>query len=510
MSRVLMIGMDAAEAGLIERWTDDGTLPNLAGLRQRGAYGRLSTSARWLVGSPWPTFYTGTGPETHGLYHYLMWDPERMESVRPRRADFPSPPFWRRLEPTGRRVVAVDVPFVFPPEPFHGVELSGWATHDRLGPPSTHPTELLSDIERRYGPPPLDDEVHRPLPVERLLDVRDELVGATGAASGVAEHLARRERWDLLLTGYSATHRGGHKLWIDPASPPPDDAGGRELRTALRDVYVAIDSGIGRLVEAAGPDTTILVFALHGMGPNTCHTQILGEMARRILAGEEGGEAAPSRKMSALQALRGMVPLSVRNEVKRRLPVSLQDRLTSFWRTGALDWSTTRAFCPVADLQGYVRINLRGREAEGIVEPGAEYDELCRDIAEGLGTFVDTDTGEPLVREIARVDRIFPAGPRRDRLPDLLVDWTPTSVLTRREVRSPRFGTIAWPDPGRPPDGRTGNHRTEGFLLAAGEGFRPGDRVQGDILDLAPTVLALLGLQPFPEMTGRSLVGHGS
>lgn len=504
-----MIGMDAAEASLIEEWTDDGTLPNLAGLRERGAYGRLSTSARWLVGSPWPTFYTGTGPEVHGLYHYLMWSPEKMEAVRPGRADFPSPPFWRRLGSTGRRVVAVDVPFVFPPEPFEGVELNGWATHDRLGPPSTHPADLLDEIGRELGPPPLEEEVHRPLPVDRLLAIRDELVGATDAVTGVAERLARREAWDLLLAGYSATHRGGHKLWVDPVAPPPDDADGRELRTALRDVYVAIDRGVGRLVEAAGPGTAVLVFALHGMGPNSCHTQILGEMVRRILAGDEGTGAAPSRGMSVLQALRAMVPLSVRNEVKRRLPVSLQDRLTSFWRTGAMDWSKTRAFCPVADLQGYVRINLRGREAHGIVEPGAEYDELCREIADGLGSFVDADTGEPLVRSVARADRIFPEGPRRDRLPDLLVDWMPVSVLTRREVRSPRFGTIAWPDPGRPPDGRTGNHRTEGFLVAAGAGFGPGDGLEGDILDLAPTALGLLGLPPFPELQGRSLADGG-
>jgi predicted AlkP superfamily phosphohydrolase/phosphomutase len=502
--RVLMIGIDAAEPRLIEAWTEDGTLPNLASLRGRGAYGRLASSARWLVGSPWPTFYTGTGPEAHGLYHYLMWDPDRMEAVRPGREDFPSPPFWRRLGPD-RRVVAVDVPFVFPPEPFDGVELNGWATHDRLGPPSTHPAELLGAIERKFGPPPLKDEVHRPFSVARLLEVRDELVHATEAVTGVAEELARRESWDLFLAAYSATHRGGHKLWIDPVSPPPDDAAGSELRSALRDIYVTIDRGVGRLVEAAGPDTTVLVFALHGMGPNTCHTQILGEMVRRILAPAEEGGPTPVRTMGVLKRLREMVPLAVRNEVKRRLPVALQDRLTSFWRTGGLDWSTTRAFCPVADLQGYVRINLAGREAEGIVEPGAEYDALCAEIVEGLQSFVDADTGEPIVRAVRRSDQLFPDGPCRDGLPDLLVDWTPTSVLTRREVRSARFGTIAWPDPGSPPDGRSGNHRTEGWLIGAGPGFEPGRSIDGDIRDLAPTALDRLGLAAFPEMQGRSL-----
>jgi predicted AlkP superfamily phosphohydrolase/phosphomutase len=232
-------------------------------------------------------------------------------------------------------------------------------------------------------------------------------------------------------------------------------------------------------------------------------------MVRRILAGEREAGGEPSRTMGLLQRARALVPLAVRNEVKRRLPVVLQDRLTSFWRTGGLDWTTTRAFCPVADLQGYVRINLRGREAEGIVAPGAEYDALCAEISGGLRGFVDADTGEPLVRAVERADQLFPEGPRRDGLPDLLVDWTPTSVLTRRAVTSPRFGTIEWPDPGKPPDGRSGNHRTEGWLLAAGRGFAAGGALAGDIVDLAPTALALLGLESFPEMRGRTLAGAG-
>ncbi len=59
-NRVLMIALDAGEPALIERWTEDGTLPNLAGLRARGGYGRLKSSGFWLAGSIWPTFHTGT------------------------------------------------------------------------------------------------------------------------------------------------------------------------------------------------------------------------------------------------------------------------------------------------------------------------------------------------------------------------------------------------------------------------------------------------------------------
>ena len=64
--RVLMIGLDSAEPILIERWIADDTLPTLRRLRARGSYRRLASSAAWLAGSPWPTFYTGHHPPSTG------------------------------------------------------------------------------------------------------------------------------------------------------------------------------------------------------------------------------------------------------------------------------------------------------------------------------------------------------------------------------------------------------------------------------------------------------------
>ena len=120
-----MIGLDAAEITLVERWMEEGLLPNLRSLRKQGAFGRLKSTADWLVGSPWPSFYTGTPPAEHGMYHYLIWRPEHMVTERPSPDWLPLRPFWRGLGDVGRRVVAVDVPIVYAPEPFDGVELSG-------------------------------------------------------------------------------------------------------------------------------------------------------------------------------------------------------------------------------------------------------------------------------------------------------------------------------------------------------------------------------------------------
>jgi hypothetical protein len=129
--------------------------------------------------------------------------------------------------------------------------------------------------------------------------------------------------------------------------------------------------------------------------------------------------------------------------------------------------------------------------------PGAKPSACGARIAEGVRSFCDADTGEPLVADVVRGKDVFPAGGRRDLLPDLVVLWADRPAFRHRAIRSDGLGTIRWPTPGRNPDGRAGSHRGEGFLLAAGAGVDANaDAGSADIRDLAPTVCALLGVPP--------------
>jgi len=178
-----------------------------------------------------------------------------------------------------------------------------------------------------------------------------------------------------------------------------------------------------------------------------------------------------------------------------------------FSRVGDLDMATTRAFPVIADLQAYIRINVKGREARGIVEPGEEYDRLCDEISAGFESFRDADDGEPVVESVARADRLYPGATRLDELPDLIVKWSSKPAREHRALISERYGSIAWPTPGRHPEGRSGNHRPHGFVVARGAGIPRGGSIEGaDIVDLAPTIGRLLGLPARPEWTGKILL----
>jgi predicted AlkP superfamily phosphohydrolase/phosphomutase len=170
------------------------------------------------------------------------------------------------------------------------------------------------------------------------------------------------------------------------------------------------------------------------------------------------------------------------------------------------DWTTTRAFPIPMDHAGYIRINVRGREPQGIVSPGQEYDAICAELAAGFMSFHDLKTGSPIVRCVYRQHELAPAeAPARDRLPDLVIEWNGVSPIDSPGITSNRYGELRWAPAGRIPSGRAGNHRAHGWFVAAGNGVKQGQVDGHNILDLVPTVCAWLGTDLGDRLQGRSM-----
>jgi predicted AlkP superfamily phosphohydrolase/phosphomutase len=493
-----MVGLDAADPVLVEGWTEDGTLPNLAALRRSGTYGRLASSARYLAGSPWPTFYTGQPPSHHGIYHEYQWRHEAMAYARPSPEWLTATPFWRTL-PADLRVVAYDVPMTLGCADGRGLEISGWASHDSLAPPASHPGDLLTEVRRRFGEWPISPEPFGRQSLAELLWLRQHLLDNVGRSCEVALWLLQRP-FDFAIVVFSALHRGGHRLW-DRSSivGPVPEAEGAVFDGSLRELYIACDQALGRLLEALPEGTTVIVFSLHGMMANSARIDLLDAMLARVLG---SADEASTQRRGLARRVGEALPLGLRRRLTGAVPAALRDRAMTLWTTGGIDWARTEAFALRADLQGYVRINLQGREARGVAPPAA-YEDLCEQIADGLASFADPATGAPLVAEVRRAKEVFGDGPAQDRLPDLVVCWQDSPAAAREAVVSRRFGRIERATPGRIPNSRSGNHRAEGFVIASGAAVPPGSRIgAADILDLAPTALDLLGAGRCTAMPG--------
>jgi predicted AlkP superfamily phosphohydrolase/phosphomutase len=261
-----------------------------------------------------------------------------------------------------------------------------------------------------------------------------------------------RETYDLAWLTFSAAHLAGHQFWdLSQLAEEPDDRTRELLADALEAVYAAVDEAFARVLAALPDDADVIVTSAVGMDVNTSRADLLPEMLEAVLSGgpitRGNGHHA-----GAIWRLRAAIPPGARGAIAQALPDRAALELTSRLELRGIDWSQTVAFAHPADNQGYVRLNLRGRERDGIVDPG-EADELMARIASGLQTFRDPD-GTPAVASVDRVAEHHP-GDRLDQLPDLVVQWSPRAATTLPGVESAQFGAVVRHGSG---SGRSGNH----------------------------------------------------
>jgi predicted AlkP superfamily phosphohydrolase/phosphomutase len=504
-----ILQFDAASASLLSRLFERGALPVLAGLRERGVWHELDAPATQFAAGAQHTLYSGVALADHGLFYPFQWSPaeQRVRYMH----DLPGPaPIWERLGRTGTRTLAVDPYESRPPtEAPTGTLVCGWQLHDRVVLRRwSSPEPAYDALQRVFGPPQPVDEVFGQHTVGEMLALRRRLLGAPARVADAATLLLGQEPFDLAWLTFCAAHVAGHQFWdlsqLDGAEL--DDAARRVLGTALDDVYAAVDLAIGRIVAALPEGADVMVVSPVGMDVNTSRADMLPEMLAAVLGPSRAApgdvERTEASARSSIWWLRAAVPSGVRARVANALPERLALDLTARLELRGLDWKSTKAFAHPAENQGYVRINLVGRERDGIVTP-AEAGPLLDEIARGLLTFRDLD-GTPAVASVERVADLFGSGTHADLLPDLIVRWTDSPATHVRGVRSDRYGTVMRRGVG---SGRSGNH-TEGdaWALVVPGGSRPVALDRPPRLeDVAATAVALSG-ESTAGMVGQPLL----
>lgn len=498
---ICVLQFDAASVSVVERLLAEGRLPNLAALTAAGRRHELDTPAVDFAAGAFYSLYSGVELGDHGIFYPFQWS---APDQRARYATaFEAPPaVWERLARSGLRTLAIDPYESRPPADANGVFVCGWGFADRVVLPRwSRPGEAGREYARRFGRGPSATEIFGRPRVADLLALREKLLAAPGRIAQLAEELLARERFDLAWLTFSAAHLAGHQFW-DLSQVDQRALDSREatlLAAALDDVYVAVDEAFGRIAAALPAGSDVIVTSAVGMDVNTSRADLLPEMLAAVLSGGplESGSAG------AIWKLRAAMPSRLRAAVADALPDRLALELTARLELRGIDWFATRAFAHPADNQGYVRLNLSGREREGIVKP-EEADELLGAISSGLSSFRDPD-GAAAVASVVRTDRLY-AGARSDRLPDLAVRWSSRPATTLTELRSPKYGTVRRHGSG---SGRSGNH-TPGdawALVVPGTSAHAEPTRAPRLVDVAATVAEVTGADA-GGLPGESLLSR--
>lgn len=506
--RVLLIGLDSADAELIEQWMAQGVMPGFSALRQQGSWGRLGTTAEIMHVSAWPTMYTGTTPGHHGLYHAYQITGGAQEIHRARPETCGRPPFWKYLDDAGRKCIIFDAFMNYRLEGFKGVQILDYGTWTWFGEQGSSPRNMLGDIQRRFGPYPAPEHSNLVKVPDEPLRFRDQLIAGTQLKSRVVRALMSEQEWDFMFVTFGEPHGAGHYLWHfeDEGYPSHPRSGAPAGEKPIREVYAALDRAISEIASAADDRTTVIVTSGDGMGPNYSGCHLMPEMLHRMqlfYSGSVGGAKTKAPKKGLMSTLRQMVPLELRQSVTRCLPRSMKYKLSMKWVNSGIDWSRSRVFCIPNSNEGYFRVNLKGREPHGIVAPGSEYQDILGRLNEELVSMTNPVNGARAPERVVRVDDVF-KGERRKDLPDATLSWNLDAHVVD-QIATKGVGTVAGPAGYAISPFYTGNHRPTAFALARGGAIGGGSTLEsGHILDLAPTILGLLGVDSPGHFEGRA------
>ena len=506
--KLVFLGMCSGDDELIGRWAASGDMPNLRRLMATGLVGRQDGLPGVYVGAHWPSWISGCHPGKNRVHSWQQLAPGSYEQYRCKAGDHAQRrPFWEALSDTGRQLCVLDVPHSRLSPGINGLQTVEWGAHDAAYGFHASSPELQAEILARFGRHPVSGNSDADRDLEGQLAFRQDLLTGVRMKQQLTCDLFARRPWDFAAQVFTEAHCAGHLMWHlhDRSYVWDRNADAAVPGDPLKDVYVAIDTAIGAVLDSLGEQTTVIFLANHGMGPKAHAQHLLDDLLVGL------GHAAPRPRPAPRITWRDRVdPLLTQGW--QRVPQALRARLRPLRdakrrivnpeqpRPQLIDPAGSRVFTVVNNsAHGALRVNLRGREPLGMVSPGGEYERLLDEVTRDLCQVVNLDTGEPVVDRVLRCDDLYP-GPERDHLPDLFVLWRHGTPVTA--VASPKLPRLE----GRLNYVRSGEHRPRGMFVVRGPGVGPGRLTEPvSCMDWAPTICRLLGVRPDAGLDGRPI-----
>jgi predicted AlkP superfamily phosphohydrolase/phosphomutase len=487
--RAVVIGLDGAAWHLLNPLLEQGLMPRLAALRERGARGTMRSTIPTYTPPAWTSAATGVNPGRHGIYGFIEGhaQDEGLELVHS--GKIKSPTIWEMANAQGARVGVYNLPLTYPPQPLDGWMVSGMMTPgygENLRGFTSWSRGEHEELETRilrWAPGYVVDVNVNYETDWRDTRLCDRVIASLEQRRRVLEGLLKLDAPEIVFSVLEAPDRLQHVYYryMDPNDEMADAPGAAKVRGAVARCFEAMDRIIGVLDDFAGDDGGVIVCSDHGFTAweVSVHTNALLEQWGYL------------KMKSSAAAMRNPMVQKLVPVAKRVLPrkAARQAKGRTF---SAIDWSETRAFASPIPQQG-IYVNLKGREVHGIVEPG-ELRALKEELRERFSALRAPD-GEPACDAVHLSEEVF-RGEARDGAPDVL----PILRDHRFELDDEVFHKNAFTDHSALP---RGVHHPDGIGIFAGPGVKASDGVASSILDVTPTLLYMAGLEVPEDLDGR-------
>lgn len=493
MRKLVFLGIDALDRELLDRFGE--SLPNMGRLRRQGRTLTVRSTFPPDSDTAWATISTGLNPAQHGIVRFI--DPlaksYQILNVGSTNDILQGRTFWEQAGQAGYRTFALFPHLCYPIWEMPATMVARGSSV--AGVAATEPGILA-----RYPDPDIMLGVHG-LPDRSTAAMRayaEKLKALARADAEFALRLLHEEEWDLFFIYWSTIDATGHFFWNAFDRTDPGYQRGNPFETVIPDTYRLYDEIVGRFLNAVDDDVTIILLSDHGHGgrPSTLVSvnEVLrqaGFLTARDLRVNPHLNLYERGKRTAIKTISRYGLGRPAGKVMRRFPRLVQ----SFTRPSSVNWEKTIAYA--SDMSGIKSYTYGGIIINRDALDGRDYESVRSEIIALMQRACVLPNGEQLLTFITRREDLY-AGPHIARYPDIILEfkygygvgWAVGGPLL---TPSPSYNLVP------------GSHRGEtGVCIIRSPYEVTADTI--DLLDVAPTVLDLMGVDAIGSREGSSVL----
>ncbi len=503
--KVFVLGLDGASLDLLKPWAEEGKLLNFKKIIDNGVSGKLETVVPPITPVAWSSIITGKNPGKHGIFDFLCTIEGSHDLLPVNANNRDGKTIWRLLNENGQKVGVFNVPLTYPPEEVNGFLISGWMTpssaRDYIYPPI-----FAKKIGKKMGAfhsyPKTVYETGKPGPLLK------ELHHILDMDTNNVIQLIKEHDWDFFMTVFFGTSIVQHQLWhlMDKTHPNYRKDEAEKFGNTVLKYFKHVDKNIGKIIEALGSATNIMIISDHGYGPRHKMVHLNNFLLQKGYLHLKKDILTRTKLFfhrlgyTPVNTIKFGKKIGVAKIIERRSYDHQHKWLKKLMRHFFLsfndvDWKNSKAYS-YGRSYGAIFLNLNKEKNE------IEYKNLRDEIKRRIESFTDPSSGKRIAKVFIK-EEIY-KGPYLDKAPDLVIEpldatytfFGLTDFGSNKLVENIYLGATCG----------SATHRLKGLFLAKGPLFNEGCHIENlSVFDITPTILYLMKCKIPSDLDGRVL-----